>query len=284
MKITITTPFANKLYCLDRFLKSMEDVIWATYFDADMHYIIYDNCNDTHTTDKILDWANTLPISFEHYEDYTEHITIENTSDYGRVSGRCVEIYKKIFEDLVDPCTDLVFNTEDDTTFPSWALKRLIMHLKENPDVVTASGVSYNRRLGNLKAGLPMIWDFNGKTRVLLPEMSKGTRIIGATGLGCWLTRYPVLREMGWCVEDGVGGGDICWGYRLKKYNKGKYLVDDSLQCPHWWIDKETGTVGAYTYGMTQSDIDEFKWDGVVRKTGSATFRMVGDKRVQLTK
>ena len=248
MKICITTPFAFKYYCFKEYQECVEGIIDDMRLDADFSFVVYDNGNDPEFSEELKTWAESLHINIIYYVDPTQHHTIEHTNDYGKCSDRCLQIYKIIFETLVPEDTDLVFNIEDDTTFPADSLRKLVDVLKEYPEVITASGVNYNRRLGNLPIGKPMLWNFDFTfkgneiidviSRKIMPEKNEGLEFCDAGGLGCWLTRYPVLREMGWkSYHPLIGGGDLNWGAGLKlRFGTGRFVIDHSIKTKHWYL------------------------------------------------
>jgi len=256
MKIAITTPFANKLYCLEEYQKSIADAV--TELDKrniESEFYIWDNSNNPDFENQIKEWANKIFKKVNYFKDKTEHQIIETTADYGKVSDRCATIYKKMFNEWIDKDCDYIFNVEDDISFEGKDILKMI-DILENPNFKEASaitGCAVGRRLRDKAYGRSMTWSFkiNGlvfppipeqQTSIqinTIPEKPLGIEIIGSAHAGMLLMRNSVLQSLGWAInEDGVRGGDICFGYRLWKYKKGFYLVDWSIWAKHWFKDE----------------------------------------------
>lgn len=244
MRVAITTPFANKQYCFNHYCKAIEETIEANPL-VDFNFVAWDNSNDKKFGNRINDWVQTLGVPHIFYTDVTEHHTVDTTSDYGKVSGRVAEIYSSMFFDLVHDNTDFVFNVEDDVSFPGHTLGRLLTHLQDD-QYASANGPGFNRRLGNMPGGLPIVFSLDkyGK-RTPVKAKRFGVEEIDATWVGCTLFRYPILKQVGWGRDPNIGGGDIFWGHRLKQLGL-KQVVDWSIRCKHWWKDKGTGEIDFY--------------------------------------
>ena len=91
--------------------------------------------------------------------------------------------------------------------------------------------------------------------------------IVGSSSTGFWLTRYPVLKELGWKIEDGVRGGDVAWGYRLWKHDRGWFVIDWSIHAKHWWL--YNNVKGYFAHGCVDESnfkSEDFKLSGTIKE------------------
>jgi hypothetical protein len=288
MVITLVTAFAGKRHCLPMYRECIEELLSHT--NADFKYVIYDNSADKDFGKDIREWADTLGVEVIYYQDLQKPHTIENTSDYALTSQKVALNYKVIFSKLLPPC-DYVFCLEDDTTCEADAIEQLLGTLGRNPKCVTAIGSVYGRRLNDRYFGVPVVFAFklelcyptminfvNKASSHRIPERESGEEIIGSGHVACWLTKYEVIKEMGWEVSPDVGvAGDISWGYRLWQQGRGIMMINWGVKCKHWFLD-ENKQPDYYTFGKTGGMPLQFLGEPV--KTGSPTFR----NGVQITK
>jgi len=81
----------------------------------------------------------------------------------------------------------------------------------------------------------------------IMPDRPFGFEIVGNTSMSFWLTKYSMLKEMGFKpFEDGIQGADTVWGYRLWKEGKGFQVVDWSIRAKHWYLYE--GVKDYYSY------------------------------------
>ena len=264
MKLTITSPLAGKTYCLDKYKSNIENLIFNK---SQTTFIIWDNSNDPDFGGSVRTWADTVGfVGVIYHEDPTPKKTIETGADYGKISDRVVNILSEMFTTLVPADSDFVLNIEDDVTVPPDALLKMFK-IMEDPRVTTVEPAIFGRRLKDRAFGVAQAWKFkesrvypigdtsDEKTIAILKVGDKpyGVEIVGSSSTGFWLTRYSVLKELGWKIEDGVRGGDISWGYRLWKHDKGWFVIDWSIYAKHWW--EYNGKVGYFSYEHRKEDI-----------------------------
>jgi len=293
MVITLCTAFAGKKYCLPMYKEFIESIL---HFESNRSlnwiYVIYDNSADKQFGEDIKEWADNLfgRENVIYYQDLQKPHIIENTADYALTSNKVAQNYKVIFSKLVPEC-DYVFCVEDDTTCEPDALEKLLGTLGRNPKCVTAVGSVYGRRLNDRYFGVPVVFAFkvelcypqfvNFTTKVTshrIPERESGEEIIGSAHIALWLTKYQVIKEMGWEVSPEVGvAGDISWGYRLWRDGKGVMMINWGVKAKHWFLD-ENRQPDYYTFGKNGGMPIQFSGDPI--KTGSPTF--IGG--VQITK
>jgi hypothetical protein len=260
--ITITTPFAGKQYCFAEYTESVGSLIAKHGNDFIFNFVVYDNSNDDDFRYKLRSWLRGLPenVKLIYHVDTTPPSLAENTRDYLKTNVRVAQIYYKIFQQLVPPC-DYVLNIEDDISWEGDYFAKAWDAFKHDPEIATVGGVSVGRKLEdncvmqhvwgfNLNNSFPPVTRLNRKPGVFeIPPKPFGVEVVGAVALGFWLTKYPVLKELGWSggEVDGPFGGDINWGYQLMKGRKGYVVVDWSLRLKHWWLfdgKKDYFTVG----------------------------------------
>lgn len=252
-KITLTTPFANKKYCFDKYYEAIKKL---DYPKDKIFALWYDNSNDKDFGKMLKEKIKIFP-RHRIIKDDTPYFTIENTSDYGKVSYRCHEVYKKIADEI--PSEGYMFNVEDDVEVPPDSLKKMLAIFNKYPKVGTVIGSLCSRRTKDRVFKLPVVWKFRRTRTFPEPDTcneitteclqiqnlpSSGIEVVGSGHMGCWLAPAKLVKKIGFkWSEDGVMANDIVWGYRLKKAGY-QFLIDWSIVCKHWWcVD---GKIGYY--------------------------------------
>src|SRR5690606_9973626 len=110
----------------------------------------------------------------------------------------------------------LSLNVEDDVELPARTWERLTYVLDEFPIVGTVVGSCSSRRMKDTEATHPIAFNFVREETIggvetvkvvtsrLVEEKPLGIELIGAAHMGCWLTRTPLIREIGMTV--GIDG------------------------------------------------------------------------------
>jgi len=249
--ITLATPFANKQYCFEDYYRG---ILNLDYPKDDIHCLWYDNSNDK-DFHKLLGEKIKVFKRHQIVVDETPHMTIENTTDYGKVSYRVAQMYMNLEKFL--PESDYTFIVEDDVEIPPDTLTKLLEIFTRYPKVGTAVGSVSSRRMTDSLFKRPVAWWFEERRVFPFPDDCReiqvehkryqsvppfGIRIIGTAHTGCWLAPTHLIKKLHFGYEeDGVKPNDARWGWVLQK--AGYYMVMDwSVVCKHWWIcDGEKG-------------------------------------------
>ena len=247
----LITPFAGKSYCFDKYMRGIK-----TIPTEDVALIAYDNSNSKRFRSRL---RQALRLRFRRstwLTDENPNYTVETTDEYELINRRTFEIYRQVLRFI--PTCDYVLIVEDDIEMPPGAYEKMISSLERYPNLATVVAHVNNRRpLDQFDDGreLPIIWDAieernlaSGRVDVHMIPFTEtknfGLEAVGSAHTGCWMTRYSVLKKLGFTWnEDGIKFVDQAWGYRLNKLGY-KMAVDWSIKCKHYALQE--GKVRAY--------------------------------------
>lgn len=241
-RYNLVTPFAGKPF-LREYLRGIDRLPLRA-----AHAVWYDNSNSPAYQARLKRELTARFDSWTLVEDRNPQFTAERTTDYARISYRCHRLYADLYETRIAPLP-LSLNIEDDTEIPDGTWSRLNTALELDPQIATAVGVQCSRRLLDDTSGMPMAWNFirqetlggDGAVEVVDQRIVRpkpvGIEPIGAAHMACWLTRTPVIRELGMTYGwDGINAQDLCWGYALNTSGY-RMVIDWSVRTRHYYLD-----------------------------------------------
>tara|TARA_R110002020_G_scaffold35671_8_gene107442 strand:- start:465 stop:1430 length:966 start_codon:yes stop_codon:yes gene_type:complete len=240
-KFNLVTPFAGKKFCFSDYMRGIRRLPLEK-----AHAVWYDNSNDPKFHKKL---QKTLEENFDSWillQDRNKAHTVESTDQYAYISYRCHRIYRELYLKQICHSVGLCVNIEDDVEIPKGTWEKLTSILELYPEVGTAVGACRSRRMKDRPLCHPMAWHFERvesigpvptvKVRIPAPIIEKplGLEMIGASHMGCWFTRTPLIKKIGMNYDvDGLRAQDMCWGYQLNQAGI-RMAVDWSVKAKHF--------------------------------------------------
>lgn len=244
VKFTLSTPFANKKFCLPAYERSLSHIP-----TKQAHAVFYDNSNSSGMRQEIRRILETYFDSWTLVEDRNKAQTFESNVElpgYARITHRVAAVYATLFPDYLADA-DIAFNLEDDVEIAAGDFERLWNTIHLDDRIATVIGNQRDRRTGYASTGQPIAFNFTERIQVgsnnlvdemrmdFAPEKTFGIEAIGAGHMGCWMTRRNALDSIyiGDEQHRGVTGADICWGLRVNHANR-LFVVNWQVNCKHW--------------------------------------------------
>jgi hypothetical protein len=243
MRITITTPFAGKSFCFDDYWATIDAILAHT--DAEFALVAYDNGQSAAFTAALRGALARVSASAVVYCHDPEPVARNRQEDlWEEVPERTHRIYNRIFFELVPPC-DLVLNIEDDI---SCRRPDAVTHMLRGfcqAAVGTVVAATWSRSLGTPFFGTIQCRRLCGNL-FLRPEVQPaGFSEVDAAPMGFWLTRFSLLKEIGFARAFGPARHpDLAWGLNLRQHGH-KTLIAWDVRCRHHYRDPHG--VSAYT-------------------------------------
>ena len=234
VKFTLTSPFANKQYCLPT---------------HEAHAVFYDNSNCPEMRDELLRILHANFDSWTLVEDRNAASTFETNitlDSYPWITRRVAAVYGTLFPTYLADAP-IVFNLEDDVEIGPDAFQRLWDTIHMDDRIATVIGNQRDRRTGYASTGRPIAFELEEVIRsghvdadqiklIAKQEKKFGIEAIGSGHLGCWMTRRSALEaiDIGEEYCRGMAGPDIIWGWRVNRANQ-LFVINWSVECRHWF-------------------------------------------------
>jgi hypothetical protein len=245
VKFTMSTPFANKDFCLPAYERSLSHIP-----TKQAHAVFYDNSNSDEMRQELRRILETHFDSWTLIEDRNKAQTFESNVDlpeYARITHRVAAVYATLFPDYLADA-DIVFNLEDDVEIAAGDFERLWDTIHLDDRIATVIGNQRDRRTGYASTGHSIAFNFTERIQVgcsssgdemqmkFATEKTFGIEAIGAGHTGCWMTRRNALDSI--YIGDeryrGLTGADICWGLRVNHANR-LFVINWQVNCKHWF-------------------------------------------------
>ena len=160
VKFTLTSPFANKMFCLPAYERSLQNIP-----TDDAHAVFYDNSDCPEMRIELLRILKAYFTSWTLIEDRNKASTFETNctlDSYPWITHRVAAVYSTLFPDYLADA-DFVFNLEDDVEIGPGDFEKLWATIHMDDRIATVIGNQRDRRTGYASTGRPVVFAFEEK-------------------------------------------------------------------------------------------------------------------------